>query len=340
MSLEAMSSVYSYFFPEVRNILQLVPDKLNDTFYLTTTKIEGAKETLKYLLEEEIPLPKTEKGTLDLDMLHEPIIDRIIKSYKILIPDLNFFKSRYYMAGSSQGIFHTLVRIKVENKKKKLYILEGEYEGYREYGKTLGLEFTEVGPEDKIHKLEKGIWFISNPSARDGNIISNYFIESICNDGHEVILDLSYVGLTKPHMFRVDHPNISTVFLSFSKPYGVFRFRIGGFAFSKKPIDSLYANKWYKSIPGLLTSLQLVEMIPPGSLYEKYSKLQKEILSKINKEHSLSIQPSDVFLLGYLKDKGVEKEQIRLISEFKRGCNYRFCLTPYFEMMERGAKNE
>ena len=220
---------------------------------------------------------------------------------------------------------------------KNIYVLDGEYEGYKEYSKTLGIHTTEVSQNADISALEKGVFFISNPSARNGNIIPNKFINDICDSGHKVVLDLAYVGMTKQNMFDVSHENISQVFMSLSKPYGVFRFRIGGFEFSREPIESLYGNKWFKDVPSLLTALKLVEEIPPGSLNGKYSAIQKEIITKINENHDLDITPSDVFLLGHMEKTQalkLDKYHSSIVNQFIRGDYLRFCLTPYFEEYE------
>ena len=309
-------------------------DRLPTWLLLTTTPNEH------YLPEFNPPLfvPGLPGGTVDLDRIHEPVIERIIKAYKPLVPALDKFKWSYPTNGSSEGIFHILADL-AETGVKRIYVLKGEYEGYREYSSTFRIETVEVTAH-QMEDLPKGsVCFISNPSARDGNILSNEFIHKVCKNCR-VVLDLAYAGMTRPYKFDVSNKNIIAVVMSLSKPYGVFRFRIGGFAFTRRPVPSLYANKWFKDVPALLTALKLVEEIPPGSLYKKYSEVQRRVLLKIRDDTKLPIEPSDVFLLGYLKpfaDMHLTLEQKRIIAKYDRdNWGHRFCLTPYFEMVERG----
>lgn len=346
--LKALKAVYSYFFPEVRGIVNGGHswDRLPTWLLLTTTPNEH------YLPEFNPPLfvPGLPGGTVDLDRIHEPVIDRIIKAYKPLVPALDKFQYRYPTAGSSEGIFHLLAALKSGNLLEEttceppISVLEGEYEGYGEYADTLGMGsyFTEFTPKEALtcSPTVNGIprvWFISNPSARNGMIIDNAFIKKLCDRGSKVVLDLAYVGMTKPYKFDVRHKNIIAVVMSLSKPYGVFRFRIGGFTFSREPIKSLFANKWFKDVPALLTALKLVEEIPPGSLYKRYADLQRLTVEHM-REYGLPIRRSDVFLLARMKgcsEKVLSPKQKKMVAEFKRGDIYRFCLTPYFEEFER-----
>lgn len=339
--LKAMRAVYTYFFPEVRRIVHST-DNLEDDFFLTITSINEAQKIVDSLkLKKRIIIPATLDGKVDLDEIHQPIIDFIVQKYKNIVIGIPDFKFRYFTSGSSEGIFHALAELKTKGI-EKIYTLKGEYEGYKEYGKTLGLNIEEIDLEKtKLRDLEKGTWFISNPSARDGNIISNEIVKEICNYGNKVYLDLAYVGSTRYFKFFAEHENVSTLFLSFSKPYGVFRFRIG-FTLSREPINSLYANKWFKDILRLLTAAKLVDKIGPNRLYNKYRGKQLKIIDKINKEKGLKIQPSDVILLGHIPKSNVAKilsDQLKILAPFKRNDSYRLCLTPYFEELEKEEKN-
>lgn len=334
--LEAMKAVYCYFFPEVRPLIR-ASDRVPDRLFLTSTPAEEAEGLLKGLFRNPLEVPATPEGKIDLDAIHEPITDRVVQAYRRLVPSLKGFPCRYLTSGSSPGIFHLLSLFKTQGV-DSIYILRGEYEGFSAYAETMNIETREVDPEkDDLDSLEKGVWFISNPSARDGNIIPNEFVNSLCDAGHRVVLDLAYVGLTKPYEFDVSHENVTAVVMSFSKPYGVFRFRIGGFTFSRESIPSLYANKWFKDVPRLLAALKIIEEIPPGGLYRKYRPVQEKIVKDINRNFSLGVKASDALLLGYLTGEdaeGLSKTQLDMIEQFRRGDGYRFCLTPYYEKIE------
>jgi len=337
--LKAMKAVYTYFFPEVRRLVHSM-DNLADDLFLTTTPVEKAQEIVDSLdFRGRIIVPTTLAGKVDLDALHEPVIDRIAEIYEPVVSGISDFRNRYFTSGSSEGIFHALAELKAKGV-DRIFTLAGEYEGYKEYGKTLDIETQEVDlTRTKIGNLEKGVWFISNPSARDGNIISNETIKEICDGGHQVYLDLAYVGSTKAHEFDASHENIPAVFMSFSKPYGVFRFRVG-FTFAREPMDSLYANKWFKDIQRVLTAVKIAEEIGPKGLHERYESKQSQIVRILNQQYELNIKPSDALLLGNIpsiEPGNLTESQRSLLAPYKRGEGYRLCLTPYYEELENGG---
>lgn len=338
-SFRVMKAVYTYFFPEVRPLVKSTAN-LDHELFLTSTPIEKAQEIIDTLnFRKRIIVPSTLERKVNLDEVHKPIIDRIVEIYGETILGLDKFNYRYPTAGSSEGIFHSLAQLKA-NGVNKIYTFKGEYEGYKEYGKTLGIETIDINPElTDISKLERGVWYISNPSAINGNITPNQEINNLCDNGHKVILDLAYVGSTRKYLFDVSHPNISTVFLSFSKPYGVFRFRIG-FTFSRQPIQSLYANKWFKDVERVLSAAKIAEEIGPNRLYNKYQPIKENIIKNINRNFELSLRSSDSLLLAYLTEKdarNLDEMQKELIEPYRRGEYFRFCLTPYFEELENGG---
>lgn len=328
--LMPLKAVYSYYFPEVREIMNLAADIPDEAYFVTGDGVRvesGINEALKM----KVPLifPKTADGYIDLDRIHEPVIERVVKAYSELVPALKDFTNAYPTAGTSEGIFHLLADLAAKGT-KQIYLLEGEYEGYSEYARMLGLKVVRVADLDAATQLTPGFWFISNPSARDGNIIANDKIIALAEAGHKIALDLAYVGATKPHVFEVDHPNIVAAFLSFSKPYGVFRFRIG-FSFTRAPLESLYGTRWFKDIGRVLTAAKLVEALPPGTLQQRYAKFQTEAIEKMNAELNIQAKPADVLLLATAIKVPVELE------DFRRGAHYRLCLTPYFEAIEARA---
>jgi hypothetical protein len=348
MRFVAMKAVYSYVYPEVRPLIKQMSD-LPIELFLTSTPVSQAQDIIDRLgFKKRFIVPSTIEGKVSLDEIHEPIIDRLVQEYGFFdghtsraIYGLKNFSYRYPTSGSSQGIFHLLADAKqkgIDN----IYVLSGEYEGYREYGNTLGMktiEFESLADAKNSADYpnpKKGLWFISNPSARNGNIIPNSEILDLCNDGHKVILDLAYVGMTKDYTFDVNHENIVGAVMSLSKPYGLFRFRTG-FTFTREPITSLYANKWFKDVGRLLLGLKVVEEIGMHQLHKTYAGKQSEIISGLNCKFGLDIKQSDVLLLGYIPESATKDyagDKLSMISPYKRSDNYRFCLTPYFEELE------
>jgi histidinol-phosphate/aromatic aminotransferase/cobyric acid decarboxylase-like protein len=294
--MKATKTVYCYYFPEIRKIIDALTKKF----------------------PHEIFLKSINPG---LDDFHFPIIDKYIKYHSENLPKLKDFKYKYFTGGASEGIFHLLIKIKTENPNAIVYVLKGEYEGYKEYAKRINLRVIELDENQDFSKLKKGFWFISNPSARNGNIVSNNFINKICKY-HKVIFDSTYVGLTKKHEFDVSNPNIIAVISSMSKPFGLYYYRIG-FTFSRKPIQTLTANIWFKNIFSLLIANKIFDTIKSDYFYKKYRLIQEKIVKNLNQNEKLDLKKSDVLLLAYSTKKS------KLIEKYKRNKFYRLCLTPY-----------
>ncbi len=304
-----MKSVYSYYFPEIRELISEI------------TANYPHREFLKSVIPP------------GLDDYEKPIVAKMKKFYKEEVIGFENFDFVYPTAGSSEGIYHLLSRIKVQTPDRPIYTLVGEYEGYRECAAGMGMKVIEVEENmEEIKKLPLGIWFISNPSARSGNIIPNSLINQIANLGHEIVLDLAYLGMTEKHLFDLRHKNIVAVLTSMSKPFGLFYYRVG-FTFAKEEVKTLYGTKWFKNILSLIIAGKVFDKFSARYLYEKYSPVKKEILEEIKIESGIEMRSSDALLLGYLTESDFEKlteQQKKLVEPFKRGRFYRFCLTKYF----------
>lgn len=337
-----MQAVYTYMFPETQAVLAEIAllTRQPELFRVTADAV-SAGEALAPLVTPPLAVTSTPAGKLDLDMIHVPVIDRIVAAYARAIPGLDGFANRYPGHGSSDGLFHILTKLAISGV-KNINVLDGEYEGYGAQAVNLGMTCT-------VHKLDDpatlkqtpGYWFISNPSARNGNVLPASFIKDLCDAGNKVILDLAYVGLTAAQPFDVSHPNIYAIVMSFSKPFGVFRLRLGGFTFSREPINSLYGTKWFKDCERVLQALALAERIGPECLYAKYRLVQERIIADLNAKFGLGLLASDVILLAHLPESaaaGLDDSKRAMIAPFKRGGYYRFCLTPYLEQYGLAAK--
>jgi histidinol-phosphate/aromatic aminotransferase/cobyric acid decarboxylase-like protein len=293
--MKATRTVYCYYFPEIREIIN-----------------EIVRE-----YPHKIFLQSIEPG---LDNFHFPVIEKFINYNGKTLPELKNFKNRYFTNGASEGIFHLLVKIKTENPNEIIYTLKGEYEGYKEYADRVGLKVVEV-EENEIPE-KPGIFFISNPSARNGNIIPDEFIGKIC-EKHKVVYDITYVGLTKEHKFNLNNKNIMAVIASLSKPFGVYYYRIG-FTFAREKIETLEANIWFKNIFSLILADRILDKIKPNQLYGKYRSLQEKIVKKLNAEEKLDLKASNVLILANTIQNNNN------LQEYQRDRFCRLCLTPYF----------
>lgn len=306
--LKTIKAVYSYYFPEIRKLIS------------ETTANFPHGEFLKSI-------------SPGLDDYEKPIIDKMVSFYKNDVVGFEEFQYRYPTSGSSEGIYHLFSRIKKDDPASPIYTLEGEYEGYRECAAGLGLKVQEI-PEDMkvIKSLKPGYWFVSNPSGRNGMVLSKTLIDQIADVGHKVIVDLAYLGMTKRQKFNYSHPNIVAILTSMSKPFGLFYYRVG-FTFSREPVNTLYGSKWFKNILSLIIADKVFSTFTSDYFYKKYAPIQKEILEQIRKETGIPLRRSDVILLGYLTEDDFNKlsgEQKEMVKPFKRGTSYRFCLTQYF----------
>lgn len=309
--IKAISSVYAYYYPEVRTIVDKV--------------IKSFPQDL--LLKSIFP---------GLDDYHVPLVEKFINCSTKYQKGLDGFDFHYFVNGSSEAIFHLLVDAIYRNQGKPIYVFQGEYEGYQEYAKNMGGSVTEIDTHDDLKKLPLGRWFISNPSAVNGNIIGNNIIKNICNLGHEVVIDVSYIGTTRQYQLDLTHQNIIAVLVSMSKPFGLFYYRVG-LAFTRNQIPTLYPNKWFKNILSITIGEALLDKFGIGYFYKKYRPLQEKAIRQLSREVEAPILPSDVLLLAHLPQKSTKnlsKKQQDRLRKYLRGDNYRFCLTPYFLTFE------
>lgn len=308
--LKAMRSVFSYPFPEVLALLKRVFQNYDLSILRGWVTPPG------------------------LDHYHVPIISKLIQFHRQTVPALSDFKFQYSTAGANEGIREALTKL-ARDGIREIYVFKGEYEGYKEVADSRGIQVVEVDEDMDPSTLSAGWWFISNPSGRDGNIISNENIRRICDAGHRVFYDLAYLGLTGEYAFDVSHPNIEGVFISFSKSFGIFSYR-AGITFSRNPIDGLSGNIWFK----ILTALQIEEVLmehfkDPLALPRIYRPWQTRIIERLSARFGIPFKASDVVLLAHV-EKGVTltEEQKALLERYRRGDLYRMTLTPYFLDLE------
>lgn len=313
-TFKAITTVYSYYMPEIR---ELITDL-----------------TREY--PHDVLLRSISPG---LDDFEQPIIDKLVDAHEQDVPHLAKFTHRYPTSGSEEGIREYMTFLQSQGI-RQIYVWEGDYEGYRETAKTRNIDTVEVDYDCDPATLSPGHWFLSNPTARNGMIVPADKIHAITEADHRVFYDLAYLGATNPGVFDVSHPNIVAAVISFSKPYGLFYYRVG-FTFSCEPIPALYANKWFKNVYGLLIAERILDRLDRAAMTRKYKALQADIVEQINHTFGVDFSASDAFLLAKLSAEAgaqLPAEQLQMIERFRRGDWYRFCLTPY--LLEWEAGNE
>jgi histidinol-phosphate/aromatic aminotransferase/cobyric acid decarboxylase-like protein len=311
--LSAFTAVYSYTTPEVHRII--------------------ADLTKSY------PRELIDEGWVrsDLTKFQDQAFAALIALRGDEVLGLSDFKFRYPTYGSDHAICEYMTHLKVDEGLSSIYILENDYEGYVERAKSRGLEPAIIKTNANPKELSPGVWFISNPSARDGNVLPEGLIDGLLKAGHRIVYDLAYLGTTDPRKFDLRHEGVDAALVSLSKPYGLFSHRIGLSLF-RRAVPSLIANElWFKNIFGLKLATEVLTRIGGESYAKEYKAEQNAIVAQLRRESGLPLQASDAFLLAHINEADAESltpEQQKAISRYKRGARYRFCLTPFFANRE------
>lgn len=323
-----MSEVYSYLFPEVQRVIEQT--RLNPRFMRNTLPVAEAQTYLEpYDFSPLLDLPETPDGSLDLDELHRPIIDRIQARAEQSLPGLGSFTNRYPCHGSSPAMFALLAEWHAKGSLRSLAVLDGEYEGYAAYAEALNIPITHYKALAGHSQKDGEVWFVSNPSAVDGNWIDPTIWRQFVGAGHDIVYDAAYVGLTQNGTVDINAPNIRAVLTSPSKIFGVFRYRATGITYTREPVSVLYGTKWFKDIEALLVTLKLYESFEQNELPRRYAERQKQIVAALSQYINAAVQPADVLLLANYNGSLAPE-----LDRFKRGSNYRFGLTKLFEDFE------
>lgn len=307
--LKAFTAVYSYTPPEIQCVIEK--------------------------LVADYPREVIDEGWMrsDLTDYQDNAFNALLKLRGREVLGLEDFPIRYPTYGSDHAICEYLTYLKVNEGHDFIYVFENDYEGYVERAKSRGLKPVSMPIDCAPRTLTPAVWFISNPSARDGNVLKDEIVTGLLDAGHRVVYDLAYLGTTAPREFDLRHEGIDAAFVSLSKPYGLFSHRIG-LSFFRKSIPSLIANQlWFKNIFGLTLAARVLEDIDGPSYARKYKERQSTIVNALREESGLPLQPSDAFLLAHISESDSETltpDQRTTLQRYKRGRGHRFCLTPFF----------
>ncbi|MBI1327831.1 MAG: hypothetical protein GC136_09345 [Alphaproteobacteria bacterium] len=281
------------------------------------------------------------------DAMHREFFDTWIQWTSDSIHfDTAQFPHAYPTGGASESLREIIQQYgndaRAGNFEPVIHVFESEYEGYQAYADNAHVKVVTHKREnwrEAVETLGKNdLFFLSQPSAIDGNVWEDYDIFMRMLDDKrpdaKVILDLTYVGGVKPALdIKADYPNISHVVFSLSKPFGVYYHRIGG-VFSREEMGGLWGNMWFKNVGSLRFGTELMNAYKAGELPRKYAHVQEEAAARISKVLGVDLQVSDVFLVATAKmpDNPTEEQEY-----FRRGDLIRVCLTP---MMDKILKQE
>lgn len=336
--------VFGYPFIETRRALGSL--SLDELFHINTLPVTEAANILHdggYIVDPALELPAYDNGQLNLDSIHEPVIDRITQRNEPLLTGLFGFNEKYPTHGSSMAIRALMAEWSRTGKMTELAVVGGEYEGYEfaagDAKHNLGLAIPVhkvVSLEDASDPVEGRVWFVSNPSAVNGNWHDDEVWQQFVAAGHDIVYDAAYVGLTaENHPIDVSAPNIKAVLTSPSKIFGTFRHRLTGIAYTREPVFSMIDTIWFKDVPALMATLILYETFEPNELPTKYKNDQLIICRSLTDHFGKTITPSDAILLSNTNETLPPE-----YSHYKRKPGtYRFGLTKLFEQLELHKQN-
>ena len=279
------------------------------------------------------------------DVAHGVFLDAWCSWVTPLVRGLEGFSHRYVTNGSSEAIRESIWTFVGHARSfgltPHLHVFAGEYEGYAAYARAAGAKvIVHEGRswDDARSYMPNAIhrWYVSQPSAIDGNSWPDFprFVTAMTGRNIEVAVDLAYVGAASEQpSIDVGAPNISHVFFSLSKVFGVFYHRVGG-VLSRAQMLGLEGNKWFKNIFSLYLGISLIRESPmPLTLPSKYRSIQAEACRQLREEHGIPLVASEVILLA-------SSPLGRYPQAFRRGDGYRWCLTPTMDWLLRQSSGD
>lgn len=306
-----------------------------------TLAAHGLSKTVYALITPEIqklyhvksanPELHQEAWTGKQDAVHWEFFDKWLKFSETLV-DLNpkYYPFQYPCAGSSEAIRQLIFDNAVVSNARAIHVFEGEYEGYKAMAEAARANFI-VHKRDEWRevraKIAKGdLFFISAPSAIDGNVwpMLNQFLNMMPIES--VVLDLTYVGLTTTAFEKIN-ANASSIFaatFSLSKPFGVYYERVGG-VFCRKESLSLFGNRWFKNLTSLTFGSAILDRFK-DPIRPELSELQTSLAAeRVSEAIGVEFKPSDVGILMYAPEPHIPTPLQRYLS---RAGTLRVCITP------------
>lgn len=248
----------------------------------------------------------SETWTKKQDNLHIPFLNqwRQWVSPRLIFSD--DIKHAYPTNGSSEAICQQLNYL--QSKGKTLVVFDGEYEGYEMFAKNMGISVKKIirpNSENSFSNLydldfKKDVFFISEPSAIDGNHWKFFFkFMDFCEKNNmDVYIDACYVGLSrqKDIIDVSKYLCVAGVFFSLSKIFGVYYHRIGG-VWLRDENPLLWPNLWFKNLYAINYGQELLKAMPIGYMDNQLEKISQKISNELSSVYKINIFTSDVYLL-------------------------------------------
>jgi hypothetical protein len=294
--------------------------------------------------------------TAKQDRYHEDFFDAWCHWSKPVVDlDRSNFPFYYPTAGASEPLRHLIFEFAAKGG-KKIHVFEGEYEGYKAMAEAAGLRYEEHPRDGKdgwhtpfggrLNRITscmvswtQELFFISQPSAIDGNVWAefNEFISKM--PPNSVVADLTYVGAVPQRSvlerFDMNQPAIRNVVFSLSKPFGAYYDRIGG-VFCREENLGLFGNKWFKGLTGLSIGNALLRKYDVFYMPNTYRLLQLDRTKVTSVQLGIDLKAADVFMLATGEvvkpedwdDVGKYLTRPEIVKYLQRAGKTRVCLTP------------
>lgn len=307
---------------------------------ITNTIVSG--ERARDLLVEggfehgaELDLPII-NGIIDPPKLSDAVTERIAERDEVLLPGLAEFKYRYATVnGATEGIDQLMIGLSADKTIKKVGLIRGDYLGYYGAASTKGLEIVWADSLQEVGEPEDGVvWFVSNPSAINGNLYAPDAWQTFLDTGHKVVVDAAYVDLTiQDNAVDVSSENVIAVLTSPSKPFGFVLNKYPGVVYTRKKHDGLYLQKKFNNVPRMLTILeiQLQEKFGPHKLAELLHPTQLAICNDMSEVANGEVLPSDATLMAHATNELHQAyDRYKTVNFLERPTDYTFRLTREF----------
>jgi hypothetical protein len=248
---------------------------------------------------------------------------------------LDGFDHRYVTHGASEAIKDLTVNV------PRVHVFAGDYEGYAAFAEARDIPI-QVHRRDVTAALaphgDDDVWWISDPSSIDGDHwpALPQFLDALgrCWPRVRVFVDMIYIGCVRElsPISPSRHPNVAAVVFSLSKPFGVYRHRIGG-VYSRQPIRSLEGNRWFNNIFSVELADALMARYAVTEIPRRYAVIQARIVDALRGAGALPAEavPCNVLLLA--RSPTGDPAFARVAGE-----HYRYCLTPELDAAVRGGR--
>lgn len=328
-------------------------------YALASTEAEGAKKAIFGNHDDEVREDYLNSfrhaWTRKQDGYHQEFFDRWISwSTPVVDFDADTWIYQYPTAGASEALRHLIYDLAARHRRTpRIHFFEGEYEGYMKMAEATGLKWIEHSrPEGEgsdtdldiksiVHSMDaEDLFFISQPSAIDGNVWGEYqdFINAM--PANSVVVDVTYVGAVQEDAikkrFDLNARSIRNIVFSLSKPFGVYYDRIGGI-FAREEDPGLYGNLWFKNLTSIMIGSHLMATHGVFDVPNRLRPIQLQALENVGLNLGMKLQPSQVVLLGH-----APIDQTDLLSIYlKRGRRARICVTEeMFNLLSNEADDD